>query len=185
MIDCWIHRSIKWWKFHLISCWLYAFVHCKMIQFKKRIWIHSHFIISWPLFNWSAEMNHEFYLFLHCFSYMLYHNHSFSSNNCLWTLKSRDIFSIVGQYSSFQQILKSFFDKDFCFFSCVLFCDMVWYGMINSDMNCFNFSFSLTKAYFLFNLLFNSWYPIYSNPSIVWFELFEKTIGFVPLITLP
>ena len=40
------------------------------------------------------------YLFLHCFSYLLYHNHSFSSNNYLWTsLKSRDIFFSVGQWS--------------------------------------------------------------------------------------
>ena len=110
------------------------------------------------------------YLFLHCFSYLLYHNHSFSSNNYLWTsLKSRDIFFSVGQYPSFTLILKSIFDRDFCFFSCVLFCDMVWYWIINSDMNCFNFLFSLTKAYILFNLWYNSWYPLYSNPSIVCF----------------
>ena len=144
-----------------------------MIQLKKWFWIHSHFGGLWLWLKWYTKMNHALLsVYYIIFSYLLYHNHSFSSNNCLWTLKSRDIFSIVGQYSSFKQILKSIFDWDFYFFSCVLFCDMVWYWILNIDMNCFNFLFSLTKAYFLFNLWFNSWYPIYSNPSIVWFELF-------------
>ena len=168
-----MHGSFKWWIIHLNSCWSYDFILCINDPIEKMIlnpFALRGFMTLIKMIHWNESW--IVICFYIIFSYLLYHNHSFSSNNCLWTWKSRDIFFSVGQYPSFTLILKSIFDRDFCFFSCVLFCDMVWYWILNSDMNCFNFLFSITKAYILFNLSFNSWYPIYSNPSIVCFELF-------------